>query len=153
MSSFDALFDRMSKVSWSGANPGYIPSSEEMDRVVQFLKFVAEIARRRGGATGQHILVSPARLLGYVPTEHVIKAIDGQVSEIADAYAKAFVRNAMEWSAMAEEGQLPEEFPSDLFEPILLLIERGCQIRLSKGFLEIGDKVIPVHRWPDSSVA
>lgn len=132
---------------------GYSPSPDEMEGVLRCLKVIADLASKGEGTAIQHVLASPARMLGYEPSERIAKAIEEQTNGVADAYAKVLVKNAMEWADMATEGKLPSSYSSDLFEPLLSLLEKGCYFRLSKGFLEVGDKAIPVHRWPILSVA
>lgn len=148
MNSFEQLSLRLSSTPWNDPTNGYSPSTEEMDGVIRWVKTISELARQSDGKESQHILSSPARMLGHRPADYAAKEIDEQAAKVTDAYARVIVRSAMEWSDMlAQRGTYPG-FPSDLFEPLLALLERGCQFRLSKGFLEVGDKAIPIQRWP-----
>lgn len=152
MNSFEQLSKRLSSTPWSDSINGYSPSAEEMDGVIRWMKILSELARQGDGKEAQHLLSSPSRILGHRPTDNAAKEIDEQTAKVADAYARVLVKNALEWSDMLSQKELPPSFPPDLFEPLLALLERGCQFRLSKGFLEVGDKAIPVHRWPILSI-
>jgi hypothetical protein len=136
------------RAPWNDSTNEYSPSAEEMDGVFRWLNTLSELARQDDREEAHHVLSSPARMLGYKPTDHVVQEIDKRIAEVTDAYARVLVRNAMEWTDMAAQDELPAGLPSDLFEPLVGLIGRGCQFRLSKGFVEVGDKVIPIHRWP-----
>jgi hypothetical protein len=148
MDSLERLSDRLNNTPWPDVNQGCSPSSVEMEGVLRCLKAIAELAREGEGKAAQHVLASPARMLGHVPSARAANAIERQTTGVVDAYAKVIVKNAMEWADMVAEGKLPLGCSSDLFEPLLALLERGCHFRLSKGFLEVGDKAIPIHRWP-----
>ena len=148
MNPFEQLTARLRTTAWNHSTHGYSPSVEEMDGIVRWVRTVAELARRDDGKEAAHLLSSPARMLGHIPADHVAEEIDGQAAAVADAYARVLVRNAMEWSDMEAQGALSPGFPSDLFEPLIRLLEHGCQFRLSKGFLEVGDKAIPIHKCP-----
>jgi hypothetical protein len=123
-----------------------------MDGVIRWVKTISELARQGDGKEAPHLLSSPSRILGHRPTGRAVKEIDEQAAKVADAYARVLVKNALEWSDLLVQNELPPGISSDLFEPLLALLERGCQFRLSKGFLEVGDKAIPVHRWPMISI-
>ena len=153
MNSFEQLSARLSSTSWNASNNGYSPSVLEIDGIVRWLGAVAQLAQQGDEKEVPHVLSSPARMLGHRPADDVVKAIDRHAASIADAYARVLVKNAMEWADMVTQGQLPPGLAPDLFEPILALLERGCQVRLSKGFLEVGDRAIPIHRWPALSIA
>jgi hypothetical protein len=148
MDSFEKLADRLNGIAWGKVAEDYSPSPAEMEAVIHYLKVISDLACRDNRQMALHALASPAQMLGYVPSMNVAKSIDDQAAQIADAYAKILVKNAMEWADMVSNGELPSGCSSDLFEPLLALLEHGCIFRLSKGFLEVGDKVIPIHRWP-----
>ncbi|TDM06080.1 MAG: hypothetical protein C4K60_15595 [Ideonella sp. MAG2] len=148
MNSLDQLTARIGIIASSSSTSSYPLSVEEVNAVVRWVRIMAELARREDGKEEAHLLSSPARLLGHISSDHVTERIDGQVALISDAYARVLVKNAMEWSNMDAQGKLPPGLPPDLFEPLLSLLGCGCQFRLSKGFLEVGDKAIPIHRWP-----
>ncbi|WP_208941712.1 hypothetical protein [Paracidovorax avenae] len=153
MDALARLSDRLNGTPWSESDQYYSPSSTEMEGVLRCLKIVANLAQRNEGPVVQHVLASPARMLGHVPSERAENVIKGQVTAVPDAYAKAILKNAVEWADMVTEGKLPSGYPVDLLEPLLAVLELGCQFRLSKGFLEVGDKAIPIQRWPILSAA
>lgn len=148
MNSFKQLSQRLSSKLWHDSTSGYSPSAEEMNGVIRWVRTVSELVSHDEGKEAQHVLASPARMLGHSPADYAVKEIEEQAAKVTDAYARVLVRSAMEWADMLALGVLPPGFPPDLFEPLLALLERGCQFRLSKGFLEVGDKAIPLHRWP-----
>lgn len=150
MSSFEKLLERLSDVGWSAESQDYEPTALEMEGVVQYLNSVAVLVQEPKSQESQHVLTSPARLLGYEPSLSLADVINTQAAKVPDAYARVLVKNAMEWAAMTSDGRLPAGSSPDLFEPLLSLLTRGCRIRLSKGFLEVGGNVLPLHNWPNS---
>lgn len=152
MNSLEKLLDRLRNTSSEAASI-YAPSHQEMEGVVICLRNIAELAQHGDDGTAQHVLASPARMLGYTVTDELAKTIAFQITEVPDAYSQAIWRNAMEWADMVDNGKLSKDYPADLFEPLLTLLERGCHIRLNKGFFEVGDKAIPIHKWPALSIA
>lgn len=153
MNPFEELTDRLNRTAWAAPAGGYSPSQEEMQGILRLLKTLSVMVRQGEHHATQHVLASPARMLGHVPAAEVGQAIEDHAGRIADAYAKVLVKNALEWADMVTEGKLPPGYSPDIFEPVLDLLERGCHFRLSKGFLEVGDKAIPVQRWPMLSAA
>jgi hypothetical protein len=148
MNTFERLLDRLKNTNWGVQAQDYLPTALEMEGVVRYLGCVAQLARNSSEKETPHVLASPARLLGFVPAQDTARVIEDQSAKIPDAYARGFAKNSMEWAALTSTGMLPANFSPDLFEPLLVLLEKGCRIRLSKGFLEVGDKTIPLHKWP-----
>lgn len=146
---FEQLAKRLGGAPWIGSISGYSPSAEALDGVARWMRILSELARQVDGNEVPHLLASPARLLGYRPGDHAAKEIDEQIARVSDAYAAILVRNAMEWADMSAQGKRSPEFPLDLFEPLLALLERGCQFKLRKGYLEVGDNAFPLHGWPN----
>jgi hypothetical protein len=123
-------------------------SSEEVMLVKEYFRRVSVLAQELGRWHGGPFF-DPVKLLGEPllgDAERII-ADFSTASNQPNAYVRRVCIDALRWTALAEQGEPLPQRHSDLFEPLIVLFERGCGFGLHHGELLIGGFAIPLQNW------
>lgn len=150
MNYFETLSSRIENFSWDKRTENYALSRSDLDGIFRWLRYMSAFADGERKDNPPHFMGSPARFLGYHRSKNSDQIIEDLVNRARGQglVAMGIFHNALEWADFISGTGAIGDAPVDLFEPMLSLLERGCTFRLNKGYLEIGDGAIPLHRWP-----
>lgn len=118
----------------------------------EYLRRVALMAKAlpewKSGPFFDPKIVTEAELDATVKTE--IEAVLNPVMQ-PNAYVRKLCADYIKWQAYVGIGNVVASSYADIYEPLLILFERGQDIGLHHGELMIGSFAVPLNRWLESA--
>lgn len=93
-------------------------------------------------------IITEAELDANVKTE--IEAVLNSEMQ-PNAYVRKLCADYIRWQAYVDTGNVVACSHANIYEPLLILFERGQEIGLHHGELMIGSFAIPLNRWLESA--
>lgn len=146
MKNTEALLARLKKIDWMSRNEA---SSEDEDKIYEFLKQAARIISTHAMQQGVHPFFNfrqainrNAPLVSTLEVEEVVNVDNG-----AGAYEKVLCMSAFHWANGCDEEDEVCLSASDLYEPIISMIEKIVTFTMHHGQLCIGKSSFPLRDW------
>ena len=129
-------------------------TEEDVLLVRDYFRRVTTLSREFNGWQGGPFF-DPLRLLEKDLRADVEKTVSEFVSVCSqtNAYVKRVLIDAARWRALAEQGESIPAHHVDLYEPLIVLFEKGCGFGLHHGELLVGGFAIPLQNWRGDSEA
>lgn len=146
MKNTETLLLRLKKIDWrsrSEANKG------DEEKIYNFLRKAAHIISAHAKQQGTHPFSNFRNAI--TPSPHPINTLEVEetvtIENGAGAYEKVLCVNAFHWANGCDEGDEVCLSNSDLYEPIISLIEKRVIFTLHHGSLSIGKSLFPLRHW------
>ncbi|WP_374979824.1 hypothetical protein PSGK_27505 [Pseudomonas solani] len=146
MKNTELLLARLKKVAWMSRSEA---SGEDEDKIYEFLKQAARIisthARQQGVhpfSNFRHAINRNAPLVSTLEVEEIVNIDNG-----VGAYEKVLCMSAFHWANGCDESDEVCLSVSDLYEPIISVIEKRVFFNLRRGELCIGKSSFPLRDW------
>jgi hypothetical protein len=141
MSKVHELVERLREIDWSGRR---VPDANDLEKAKSYLDAVADLSRDIDEPIS--VLFNAAAVVGAETPEQRPGVPESNAG--LNAYEAAFVRNAVDWAELCDQSHQITRGREGLYGPVLDLIERRVPLRLSKGYLFVGENAFPLHQWP-----
>jgi len=146
MDTFQYAAARLSKIDWRS----YGRSNRRSDCVLvnEYLRRAAQFAQVTSIETARPFF-DAAKAIGRedaVPSE-AIDELRGSIGRSANVFAWRICELYLSWCALVDSEEPTAIRFHDLFEPLILLFERGGELGFHHGELLVGRFTVPFHNW------